>query len=204
MKCTGCTLLKGMMLLLIGMLAPAHVFGAATETQRTQAVHVFAGRYTRETTGGSANLFKAKYENNYSVGLAYSRDFRPIATRGATGGEAGLAARFPERLSGEIWGGFYLRHIGIPILRTVLVKPSLTLGLSLVDRAIGMERERQRRRDGDVRLLYYFGPELSFSAMRNSEWEVVCRLHHRSGGMRTLGNMTEGHNATTIGLRRRF
>lgn len=204
MKCTGCSPFKYIGLLLIGVLAPGHGSVAEIPEDRTHALHLFAGRYTRETTGDSANVFHAEYENNYNLGAAYQRDFGYLGRWGATGGEAGMAIRFPERWSFELWGGFYLRHQGISIPRFVLVKPSLTLGLSLVDRPIGKEREREERRDGDVRLLYYFGPELAFSPAHCPRWEAVCRLHHRSGGMRTLGNVAEGHNAITVGLRRRW
>ncbi len=109
-----------------------------------------------------------------------------------------------EPVVGGVWGGFYLRNQGFRILNRILVKPSLTLGLSLINSAIGTEREREIRRDGDARLLYYFGPEFAFSSVRRPEWELVYRLHHRSGGMKTLGNMSEGHNANTLGVRYRF
>ncbi len=167
-------------------------------------VQIFGGRYTKETTGDSLNPFDVESENNYVAGIAYGRDWRRMGPYFATGAEMGIAARIADRRSGELWGGLYMRSKGLPLLPHILIKPSVTVGLSLVDRAIGMERVREERRRGNATLLYYFGPELAFSLRRYPEWELVYRLHHRSGGMRTLGNMSEGHNANTFAVRRRF
>ena len=175
----------------------------AAEQDRARAFTIFAGRYTIETTGDSANPFHTNHENSYVAGIAYAHDLRTLARRGATGWETGFAGRSGERVSAEVWGGVYVRHRGIPVFG-ILIKPALTVGLSAVDRAIGTEREREARNNGDARLLYYFGPELALSSARQRDWELTYRLHHRSGGMKTLGNMSEGHNANTIGLRRRF
>ncbi len=192
-------------LMVMGALMPVILPGDQVDgCDPSRALHVFVGRYTRETTGDSAKFWETEYENNYHAGIAYRRDVYSFSRRTAAGGEIGLVARFPERWSFESWGGMYLRHAGLPLVRRVLVKPSLTLGLSLVDRAIGKEREREARGDRDARLLYYFGPEFAFSTAHRPDWEIVLRLHHRSGGMQTLGNMSEGHNAVTLGMRKHF
>ena len=179
--------------------------GTGLGAEPVQAVRLFAGRFTTETTGDSANPFSVDYEDRYILGAAYSRDTAALGPWLAFGWEAGAAARFPHRFSMEVWGGCYLRHRGIPLPGSIRLKPALVFGLSVVDRAVGTERERERRSPGrDARLLYYFGPELAVASAHLVSWELVARLHHRSGGMGTLGGMTEGHNAVTLGLRRRF
>ncbi len=165
---------------------------------------VFAGRYTRDKTGRSVDPLRSNYENSYVVGAAYGRDLTAQGAGFFAGWEAGGAVRFGDRGTGELWGGLGIRHRGVPIGPGVRLRPSVTAGLSVVDRAMGLERERERRRDGDVRLLYYFAPEVAFAATARPDWELVVRLHHRSGGNRTLGRMGEGHNAHAVGLRKRF
>ncbi len=186
------------LLLLAGAMLPAGIAGGE------QSLYAFAGRYTTETTSDSAIPFQADYENSYVLGGAYARDAYEPGWSTVIGWELGGAVRAGERWSGEVWVGPTIRHRGLPVFGVALLKPAVTVGFSAVDRSIGEERDREARNDRDATLLYYFGPELAFSVPRHPQWELVYRLHHRSGGNRTLGDMGEGHNASTLGLRRRF
>ncbi len=177
---------------------------AAADEDLSRAVYVFAGRYTWSSMGDSANPFSADYESNYVLAAAYARDFWDLGWRLAGGLEGGLAARMGYRWSVEVWGGLVVRHRGITLADRMAVKPSLTAGLSLIDKPIGVERARKAGHDGNPILLFYLGPELAFSLVGRSDWELVYRLHHRSGANQTIGGMMEGHNANTLGLRRRF
>ena len=109
-----------------------------------------------------------------------------------------------DRAAGECWAGVYVRQRGIPVLELFRIKPSVTVGLSLVNRPIGLERDREKGRGGDARVLFLLAPEVAVSPGTEFPWELVSRLHHRSGFNETLGGMGEGHNAVTLGLRRRF
>lgn len=192
-------------LLIVGAVLPAALPADGRGIpEGTQSLYVFTGRYTTETTSDSAIPFQAEYEHSYALGGAYGRDVYEPGWGAVLGWELGGALRAGDRWSGEIWAGPTLRHRGVSIFGIALLKPSVTVGLSVVDRSIGEERDREARHDRDATLLYYFGPELAVALPRHPQWELVYRLHHRSGGNRTLGNMGEGHNANTLGLRWRF
>lgn len=182
----------------------SHARATDAAQDATRSLYLFAGRYTRETTGDSLNPFATDHEDNYLAGVAFGRDVSAIGRQVMFGWEIGGAARFAERRSGEMWCGLNFRHGGMSFPRILTVRLSLALGISLINQAIGTEREREARGDRDARVLYYVGPEMAFSLRRHSAWELVYRLHHRSGGLETLGNMSEGHNANAFGVRRRF
>lgn len=164
-------------------------------------VSVFTGQFSTQAMGDTAKFFPVEYESNYLFAVAYSRDMLDLGHGFTTGPEIGTACRFGHRWSVEVWGGVALRHQGLIVADRVRIAPALTFGLSAVDKAIGIERTRQDTQDGDATLLFYLGPELAFSMPSSPQWEVIVRLHHRSGGYRTLGNLKGGHNANTIGIR---
>ena len=58
--------------------------------------------------------------------------------------------------------------------------------------------------EGGARLIGYLSPEIFFALVDHSEWEIVLRLHHRSGANGTFGGMGEGYNASVAGVRYRF
>ena len=165
---------------------------------------MFAGRHTAGTIRESANTLNADYEDNYLVAAAWGKNLFMLGQGFSTGGEIGLAYRFGDSGSVELWGGLSLRHRGVSILKAITVSPAVTAGISLTDKSIGAEHRRENGRNQSARILFYLGPEIAFSMPPHPRWELVYRLHHRSGGNRTLGNVLEGHNANTIGVRHRF
>jgi hypothetical protein len=82
------------------------------------------------------------------------------------------------------------------------------VGFSMVTGPGAMEPYRIREYapggQGDPTFLFYLGPELAFRHRARPDWEFVYRLHHRSGGWYTFGNMKGGNNAQVFGLRKRF
>jgi len=180
---------------------PLSAISAEKNDNHKNSVFFFAGRYSRASLGEAADPFEADYENNYVLGAAYGRNvFEPVLGF-STGPELGLACRFGERITWEIWGGLSFRHRGISLQRLIRVSPGITGGLSLVDRPIGTERLREDRNDGSAVLLFYFSPEIVFVLPDAPQWDMVYRIHHRSGGSGTLGSLKEGHNAGAIGIR---
>ena len=177
---------------------------AQTIEDPKNSIDVFFGRYTTGSMGDSLNPFTATYEDNYLLAIACDRDFLNPGYRFRLGGEVGLASRFGTPWSAETWGGVVVRHRGITIRDWITIAPALTAGVSLISHPLGVEAKREQGHDGDATLLFYFGPEIAISLPRHPRWELVYRLHHRSGADGTLGNMKEGHNANTLGIRHRF
>lgn len=168
------------------------------------SIHVFYGRYTSGNIWESINVYKADYESNHVLAAAYGKDLKESNLGYVIGVEIGLGLRFGDRETFEVWGGPSLRSHGLSLFNKAVISSSVTGGLSLIDRSIGVERMRETNSGGNARLLFYFGFDLYMLLLEHPDWELVYRLHHRSGGSQTLGNFYDGHNANTIGIRHRF
>lgn len=172
--------------------------------ERDQSLMLFGGSYM---TGPFPGLTLIPYaddpEGTYLLGAAYRKELYTFNYGFEMGFEVGAAARFGDGFSGEAFGGPYLRHEGLT-LGPITISPGFVAGLSAVSSAMGIEKARERRYDGDATLLFYLGPELSFTYKAWPNLELVVRTHHRSGEKGTLGNFGEGHNANVFGIRYKF
>ena len=90
------------------------------------------------------------------------------------------------------------------MLESSTFRASAPASVSAVTAPTALEHERELYYDGDASVLGFLGPELAFRLRQAPNLELVYQLHHRSGGNGTFGNMGEGSNANTIGLRYRF
>lgn len=165
---------------------------------------VFGGPYTSEFMSRSLVPFAAETDRQGVVAIAVGHDLvsRP---RGANLGiEAGAAHRFGSDGSFEGWAGIGLRYRGIVLFETLHVIPGITAGFSFVNRTTGIEAVREDERGGNAHTLGYFSPEVALALESCSNIELVYRLHHRSGLFGAIGNMIDGANANTLGLRYRF
>ncbi|MGB3025389.1 hypothetical protein [Paradevosia shaoguanensis] len=175
-----------------------------TDSASLQTLFVFGGRYYSEYIENGINPFKPAYENNYIVGAGYQRFLPGSWHYWRLGLEVGLAARLGDSTSAEMWAGAVARFDGI-VLGPVRISPALTLGVSAESGMVGIEAvHAQEVGGGDPALLFYMAPEINVSWTDNPNLEVFWRLQHRSGAWNTLGNMRDGANATTVGLRWKF
>ncbi len=178
------------------------VFQAPTQ-QPQHSIFVFGGQFT--TQGLVASLSpSASHESNYIVGGAYERDWQALGNGWIFGTEIGLADRFGMGASGEFWAGLTFRNVGVVLFNTVRIAPGMTVGLSAITNAVGIEAQRERDRGGNAHLLGYLGPELGIAFQQMPNLELVYRLQHRSGAGGTFGSMREGANANVFGVRYRF
>lgn len=166
-------------------------------------VFVFGGVLTNGTMGQSLDPFTVSYEHNYILGGSYDRQFYDFKSIFIVNGQVGVADRFGDGNSGELWGGAHVQA-RIPVFGGAYVTPGLTVGLSAVTNAIGIEIQRQEENHGNAHLLFMFSPELALTLPSYPDWDLVYQLHHRSGLFGTLGHMEEGTNAEVVGLRYHF
>ncbi|MGX9115488.1 hypothetical protein ACWTU6_02150 [Mesorhizobium sp. BHbsci] len=168
-------------------------------------VYVFGGVFASGAFGDTINVFGADYTDNYIIGAAYGRDLVDIGAGFVLGGVTGAAIRFgqDDDTSGELWAGARLRHQGL-VIGDLAIAPALTAGFSAVTGPTEIERDREIRYDGDASFLGFVGAELSFRVRQAPNVELVYQLHHRSGADGTIGDMNEGSNANTLGIRYRF
>jgi hypothetical protein len=165
------------------------------------SIFLFGGVFTTGVMGTSLIPGVPGYESNYILGGAYQRQFYELGFGFLLGGELGVAGRFGDRTSGEIWGGISIRTAPIPIGNVGFLTPGIVIGLSAVTSTIGEERIREITTGGNASLLGYLGPELAFTFRDMPNLAIVYRLHHRSGLFGAFGAMREGHNAQVLGLR---
>ncbi|CDN94673.1 MULTISPECIES: hypothetical protein [Agrobacterium tumefaciens complex] len=192
---------------LAAMIALAATSSFASEdmtSETSEAIFGFAGAMTKEDMLKSAALIPVEYERNAIIGGGYQ--FYPYSIGNVKlGGEIGIAARFGKGFTGEVWAGPVARYEQIKLGERLFVTPSFTAGLSLVnDAQRGREREQEIKDDGNANVLFYLGPEINVSFSEDSSTEFFWRLHHRSGGGKTLGNMKGATNANVFGVRYKF
>ncbi|MGF0523780.1 hypothetical protein ACQEDT_19865 [Agrobacterium pusense] len=186
-------------------LAATSSFASEDMTSETsEAIFGFAGAMTKEDMLKSAALIPVDYERNAVIGGGYQ--FYPYRIGNIKlGGEVGMAIRFGEGFTGEVWAGPVARYEQIRLGERLFITPSFTAGLSLVtDAQPGREREQEIKDDGNANVLFYLGPEINVSFSEDSSTEFFWRLHHRSGGGKTLGNMKGATNANVFGVRYKF
>lgn len=180
-------------------------FWAKGEPAPKNDLHVFGGVSTKDTFGGAARFWGTDYTDNYMIGAVYGRDFYDLGAGFVLGGVVGLGLRFGEDddTSGEAWAGVRLRHHGL-VIGDFVISPGIVAGFSAVSAPTEIERSREIAEDGDATFLGFLGPEIAIRFRQAPNLELIYQLHHRSGGNGTLGNMGEGSNVNTIGLRYRF
>lgn len=186
-------------------LAATSSFASEDMTSETsEAIFGFAGAMTKEDMLKSAALIPVDYERNAVIGGGYQ--FYPYRIGNIKlGGEVGMAVRFGKGFTGEVWAGPVARYEQIRLGERLFITPSFTAGLSLVtDAQPGREREQEIKDDGNANVLFYLGPEINVSFSEDSSTEFFWRLHHRSGGGKTLGNMKGATNANVFGVRYKF
>jgi len=167
-------------------------------------LHIYFGQYTADNMGDTLKIFKAAYEKNYFLAAAYSRDVLELGYGIHLGGEWGVAVRFGENFTGELWGGVVIRPKGFTSREGITIGPAFVVGLSTITKSMGEEIKRETGRRGNASFLFYLGPEIVVTFPGLRRWELVYRLHHRSGAGGTLGGLYEGYNANSLGFRYRF
>lgn len=169
------------------------------------AVFVFGGRFHTRYFQWGFVPFATNYEDNYVLGAGYQHFFLNLDNDVRIGGEVGIAGRFgSDRPSGEVWAGIVTRYDGWTF-DNIRISPSLTFGLSAETGTVGWEAHHVSEwTGGDATLLFYLSPELNFSSVDNPNIDYFWRIQHRSGAWGTLGNMGDGANATTVGIRYHF
>jgi hypothetical protein len=189
--------------------AAAGDFSAApsgTPGLKANSVFVFGGPFTTGYMGQSIVPFLGGLEGTVIAGAAYQRHLHETPRGFRLGSEFGMAGRLGAASSAEFWMGISLGYRGVK-LGPVVVSTQLVAGFSVVTGPSAMENYRNQEYaggNGDPTLLYYLGPEVALRSAARPDLEYVYRLHHRSGGWHTLGNMRGGNNAQVFGLRWRF
>jgi len=119
--------------------------------------------------------------------------------------EVGVAKRFGQAASEEIWGSVNFRATNFPWSHIVRTKVSIGIGANYAFRLDDFEDDINP--DSDVEhLLAYLSPEIAVGLPQYPNVDLVLRIHHRSGGRDyVLGNLIGSNEAggaqfLTVGL----
>lgn len=167
-------------------------------------ITIYGGTLMRGVFPGDALIpFGSGFDGNGIIAASAQRTLYRFDNGVQFGVEAGLAARFGDKLTGEAWAGGSIGHRGWSLGKFTFA-PAVVAGFSAVTDTTGIEAIREAARGGNATFLFYLGPEIAVRHEKFPNVELVYRLHHRSGGHGTLGNMHEGANANLLGLRFAF
>lgn len=157
--------------------------------------------------------FVPPWEWNYSragiVAGAFSRRLATIAGVIDLDGEAGVAKRFGIMSETEVWAALYVRWTWFPWNHLVRTTIATSTGLNFATGIPDAERERDGRRRGS-KLLHFFSPEITMGIPAYPQWDLVARIHHRSGARLLFGEnklfngVDGGAHFATLGLRYKF
>ncbi len=187
------------------------------------AVHVYGGVFT--TTGmlsmfGLENLttfrpedFVPPWDWEFSRGGiiagAASRRLVTFVEVIDLEGEIGIAQRFGNMHETEVWASLYARWTWFPWNRYVRTTVAASTGFNFASSVPELERERDKTHRGS-KLLHFFSPEITLGLPAYPEWELVGRIHHRSGARVLVGEVDMfngvggGVHFATFGIRYRF
>ncbi|HEU0223110.1 MAG TPA: hypothetical protein VFR34_12985 [Paracoccaceae bacterium] len=150
-----------------------------------------------------------KTAEDYIVAGALSRRLATIGGVFDIEAEIGLAQRFGEEAVSEGWVALFGRWTAFPWNDHVRTSIAVSTGLNYASKASALERAHSATGESS-RLLHYLSPELTLASPDWDSTEIVLRFHHRSGGGKIwgetalFGNVAEGAQYWTLGLRHRF
>jgi hypothetical protein len=187
------------------------------------AVHVYGGAATRTSMTSMFALddvatfapekFVPPWEWEFTgaglVAGAVSRRLMTIARVIDLEAEVGIGQRFGNMHETEVWAALFARWTWFPWNDYVRTSIATSTGLNYASGIPAAERERDGQRRGS-KLLHYFSPELTLGLPSVPQWDLVARIHHRSGARVLFGDVGLFHGVdggahfATIGLRYRF
>lgn len=168
---------------------------------------LFGGQLSGNAFGRTLNpTSKVNRLNIYFTGAVFNRrlyggNYFDIEAEGGVGHQ--YSTSVSGNNSPQVWGALYLRYKYFPWNKFARTTVAVNTGLNYSFKKTAFEAA-EGRADGTRRLLHYLAPEITFSLPKYQDWELVFRLHHRSGIYGLLGCSSCGTNFVTVGLRKHF
>lgn len=124
-------------------------------------------------------------------------------------GELGIGQRVGRMRETEVWAALFARWTWFPWNRHLRTTIAASTGLNLASAVPDIERARDKTGRGS-RLLHFFSPEITVGLPAYPRWDLVARIHHRSGARVLFGEVDMfngvggGVHFATLGIRYRF
>lgn len=200
-----------------------HHISADTPCAGHCAVHVYGGR---ETTTSMTSIFGLddvatfapdkyvapwdwQFRDTGLAAIALSRRMVTVLGIVDVEGEIGAGQRFGRMTETELWAAMFFRWNWFPWNDYLKTTIAASTGANYATGVAWDERTRDAQRRGS-HLLHFFSPEITLGLPSQPAWELVGRIHHRSGGRVLFGDVAffngvdGGAHFATLGLRYRF
>ncbi len=177
----------------------------ATVTPRGEykwAVTAYYGKLTSDTLS-DVLTFKADYDSDYKFWvLALTRKLKTVNPSLTIEAEGQIAKHTTGQDHWELNGLFALRWLRFPWDGFIDTTVAGGAGLSFATEVPPFEVETEGSSD---KLLGYLMFELTVGPPSIPQWDLVSRIHHRSGAGKIFGSDVEGaSNSITVGVKYRF
>ena len=117
--------------------------------------------------------------------------------------EVGAGQRFGNSTASEFWTALYLKYDGFFWSDTLYMTAGVSTGVNYATSISDLEVKKSGN-DTGTKLLHYFSPEITFADPDNKDFEIVTRLHHRSGVFGLFDGVDGGSTFLSIGFRQHF
>ncbi|MCH8952509.1 MAG: hypothetical protein IID49_10355 [Proteobacteria bacterium] len=117
--------------------------------------------------------------------------------------EVGVGQRFGNSKASEFWTALYIKYDGFPWSNTIYMTTGASTGLNYATNISDHEVGKSGNGTG-TKLLHYLAPEITFADPDNRDFEIVTRLHHRSGVFHLFDGVDGGSTFLSIGFRQHF
>lgn len=161
----------------------------------TEMVKIFARK-------GFTPLWDWRYSEGYLLAASFSRRVGSFGRYIDIEVEAGVAKEFGIASEGELWGAFYFRWKYFPWNEYLQTTIAVSSGLNIATDISELEARRALNHLGS-QVLHYFSPEATFALPGNPAWQLMIRIHHRSGAG-LIDNIGGGAQFLVAGLRYHF
>jgi hypothetical protein len=176
--------------------------GYCGEAEPLWSVFAYGGQWTDTRFVHIVFRGRTDFQSSYVWAAGVSRNLFDISRHLGTEAEFNLARNSGLQTHGEMNTAFSLRWKTFPWDRYVKTSLAYGLGISYAFERPPIEEEPERRAS---RTLIFMPAELTFAPPKEkkSPWEVMVRIHHRSGAFGFFKD-AGGSNFVTAGLRYRF
>ncbi len=188
-------------------LAWAGTATAAVEPERRWSVTGFTGISVDDATLGQTigEPWSRTLAEDTFLGLAGS--YRVVRFRRwfTLDVELGAGARLGQTDAAEGWTALFLRFDGFSWRDRLYTTVGVSTGLNVISR---LPREETGPpwdpKPNRSHLLHYFSPEIAVALPHRRQYELVLRVHHRSGVYGAFNGLRGGSDAIAIGYRYRL
>lgn len=190
-------------LLLFNLIFFANDCEANVPEEPTHGVAVFAGPGSMTPLVELGRFRQFSIENNYIIGLAYDRTLLKPSEAIAFEVEGSLTKYLETFDAFSLSGAFVIRWLKTPWSSEASgFRSTFAFGNGLSFASTVPELESRLERTSN--LLYHLFLEVTLSLDRQSPWEFLFRIQHRSGAFGLFNGVVGGSDFLCLGLRYRF